>query len=340
MMATKTLLVTGGLGFVLSNFIEYFHKKYPDWQIINIDNGTYAARRKPEDLPAKTYYLDVANNNHIWDMIGALSDKGIQPDIVLSGAAETHVDNSIKDPSLFAMTNVVGTTNMLELCKELKPRRSIFVETDEIYGPADKEQIKPFEEETTLWEKVTLGGMYKSLGNTTVMSPSSPYSASKAGASLMVDAFRKTYGIDLIQVRPTNMYGEFQHNEKLIPTLIRSCIKNEPMKLYGDGRQLRDWMYVEDFCRALDLICFSDNVPNKINVSPQLEYENIEVARRIKELMPFSSSEIEFITDRPAHDVRYFISNDRIKALGWEPQVSLNEGIKRTVAHEISKLSQ
>lgn len=304
-----TLLVTGGAGFIGSCFIRHELKKHPDYKIINLDALTYCGNI--ENLK------DVENNPNYTFVHGNICDKKLvrelvaESDCVVNFAAESHVDNSIKNPEIFIETNVQGTLNLLQASKELGVERYLQVSTDEVYGTLGKD-----------------GYFYE----TTPLAPNSPYSASKASADMLVRAYRETYGLPTLNTRCSNNYGPYQYPEKLIPFFISKLRKGEKVPVYGDGLNVRDWLYVYDHCEAIDVVLHKGKIGEVYNIGGHNEKTNIEITKIILEAMGKDESSIEYVQDRLGHDRRYAISNDKITSeLGWKPSLTFEEGIKLTI---------
>ena len=302
------LLVTGGAGFIGSCFIRHMFNKYPDYKIINLDALTYCGNL--ENLK------DIVSPNYTF-IKGNICDKTLveelikDVDCVVNFAAESHVDNSINNPEVFIETNVKGTLNLLEAAKNAKIERFLQVSTDEVYGSLGKD-----------------GYFYE----TTPLAPNSPYSASKASADLLVRAYYETYGLPVLNTRCSNNYGPYQYPEKLIPFFISKLLKNEKVPVYGDGLNVRDWLYVYDHCEAIDVVLHKGRVGEVYNIGGHNEKTNLEITRLILNEMEKDESYIEFVKDRLGHDRRYAISNDKITGeLGWQPSVTFEEGIKKTI---------
>lgn len=303
------LLVTGGAGFIGSCFVRHILNKYPDYKVVNLDALTYCGNL--ENLN------DVKDNPNYTFVHGNICDRDLVRDIikdvdcVVNFAAESHVDNSIKHPEIFVETNVQGTLNLLQACKELGIDRYLQVSTDEVYGTLGK-----------------TGYFYE----TTPLAPNSPYSASKAGADLLVRAYFETYKLPVLNTRCSNNYGPYQYPEKLIPFFISKLLKGEKVPVYGDGLNVRDWLYVYDHCKAIDLVLHKGKVGEVYNIGGHNEKTNLEITHLILEAMGKDESSIEYVKDRLGHDRRYAISNDKIHSeLGWEPSVTFEEGIKLTI---------
>ena len=304
-----TVLVTGGAGFIGSCFVRHELKKHPDYKIINLDALTYCGNL--ENLK------DVENNPNYTFVHGNICDRNLvrdlvkEADLVVNFAAESHVDNSIKHPEIFVETNVQGTLNLLQASKELGVERYLQVSTDEVYGTLGK-----------------TGYFYE----TTPLAPNSPYSASKASADMLVRAYRETYGLPTLNTRCSNNYGPYQYPEKLIPFFISQLLKGEKVPVYGDGLNVRDWLYVYDHCEAIDVFLHKGKVGEVYNIGGHNEKTNMEITRLILDAMRKDESSIKYVEDRLGHDRRYAISNDKITSeLGWKPSLTFEEGIKITI---------
>ncbi len=305
----KTILVTGGAGFIGSCFIRHELKKHSDYKIINLDALTYCGNL--ENLK------DVENNPNYTFIQGNICDKNLVKDIiknvdyVVNFAAESHVDNSIKNPSIFVETNVQGTLNLLQSCKEIGIEKYLQVSTDEVYGTLGK-----------------TGYFYE----TTPIAPNSPYSASKASADLLVRAYFETYKLPVLITRCSNNYGPYQYPEKLIPFFISKLLKDEKVPVYGDGMNVRDWLYVYDHCEAIDTVLHKGTIGEVYNIGGHNEKTNLEITKLILNAMNKDETSIEYVEDRLGHDKRYAISNDKITSeLGWKPSITFEEGIKITI---------
>jgi dTDP-glucose 4,6-dehydratase len=303
------LLVTGGAGFIGSCFIRYMLNKYPDYKIINLDALTYAGN--VDNLN------DVKSNSNYEFIHGNICDKKVlhelikNVDIVVNFAAESHVDRSITGPEIFIDTNVKGTVNLLQVAKEEGVDRYLQVSTDEVYGALGPQ-----------------GYFYE----TTPLAPNSPYSASKASADMFVRAYFETYKLPVLITRCSNNYGPYQHPEKLIPFFVLQLLKGKKVPIYGDGLNIRDWLYVYDHCAAIDVVLHKGKVGEVYNIGGHNEKSNLEITRIILEAMGKDESSIEYVQDRLGHDRRYAICNDKIQSeLGWKPLVTFEEGIKLTI---------
>ncbi len=304
------LLVTGGAGFIGNCFVRHILKKYPDYKVINLDALTYCGNI--ENLN------DVKDNPNYTFVHGNICDKNLakelvsEVDCVVNFAAESHVDNSIKNPGIFVETNVQGTLNLLQASKELGVERFLQVSTDEVYGSLGK-----------------TGYFYE----TTPLAPNSPYSASKAGADMLVRAYHETFKLPTLNTRCSNNYGPYQYPEKLIPFFISKLLRGEKVPVYGDGLNVRDWLYVYDHCEAIDRVLHKGRVGEVYNIGGHNEKTNIEITKLILEAMGKDESSIQYVEDRLGHDRRYAISNDKIMTeLGWMPSITFEEGIKLTIA--------
>ena len=299
------ILVTGGAGFIGSNYVRHRLEGNPGDSVRVLDKLTYAGRRENlEGLPSERLEFaegDIADRDVVRDAIDGC-------DAVVNFAAESHVDRSIESPGEFITTDVFGTFVLLEASRDAGIRH-LQVSTDEVYGDFD---------EGTATEDSPL-------------EPSSPYSASKAGGDLLVTAFARTYGAEALIVRASNNYGPRQHPEKLIPLCILNALAGDPLPVYGDGMQVRNWLFVEDCCAAIDAVLDRGEPAQVYNVGGPDELPNIEVVKQILELTGRDESLIEHMTDRPGHDRRYSLSAGKLSALGWEPAVTFAEGIERTV---------
>jgi len=308
------IIVTGGAGFIGSNFIYYELKNFSD-EIICLDKLTYAgnletladAQKNPK---FKFVRADIADREAVYKIF-----EDEKPDVVINFAAESHVDRSIEDPELFLRTNIIGTSVLLDACKKFGIKRFHQVSTDEVYGdlPLDRPDLF-FTEETNLHT-------------------SSPYSASKAAADLLVQAYQRTYKIPATISRCSNNYGAFHFPEKLIPLMIINALHDKKLPVYGTGDNVRDWLYVEDHCAAIDLIVRRGKVGEVYNIGGHNERTNLEVVKTILKILGKSEDLIEFVTDRKGHDKRYAIDPTKItNELGWTPKTNFDDGIKKTVA--------
>lgn len=308
------ILVTGGAGFIGSNFVHHMVGKYPDDRIINLDLLTYAGNlenlKAVEDKPNYEFVRgDIADRGFIMDLF-----ERERPDIVVNFAAESHVDRSITDPGVFVRTNVMGTQVLLDAAKEYGVKRYHQVSTDEVYGdlPLDRPDLF-FREDTPLHT-------------------SSPYSSSKASADLFVLAYHRTYGLPVSISRCSNNYGPYHFPEKLIPLIISRALADEKLPVYGKGENVRDWLHVSDHCEAIDLIIHQGKVGEVYNVGGHNEKTNLEVVKTILKELGKPESLIEFVTDRPGHDLRYAIDPTKLETeLGWKPKYTFDTGIRQTI---------
>ena len=303
----KTILVTGGAGFIGSNFIHFMLRNYKNCKIINLDKLTYAGN--PDNLK------DIEDDPRYEFIQGDIRDKEIVEAVfkqiqgVVHMAAETHVDRSIVDAGEFVLTDVYGTFVLLEALRNADVEFFLHVSTDEVYGSRDKGF---FSEEDPL-------------------NPSSPYAASKTGADRLAYSYVVTYGVPVIIIRPSNNYGPNQYPEKFMPLFISNALEDKRLPLYGKGENVRDWLYVEDNCRAIDLVCRKGALGEVYNVGANNEVQNITIARKIVELLGKPESMIKFVKDRLGHDRRYAIDCAKINALGWHPEKDFAEGLEETV---------
>jgi dTDP-glucose 4,6-dehydratase len=298
------LLVAGGAGFIGSTYVRTVLAERPDDRVTVLDKLTYAGRRENLDgLGVEFVEGGIEDRELVREAMAGC-------DAVVNFAAETHVDRSIADQGAFARTHVVGTSVLLDAVREHAVGRYVQVSTDEVYGSIEDGS---FSEESPL-------------------DPSSPYSATKAGGDLLVSAHARTYGIEALICRGSNNYGPRQYPEKLIPLCVLNALAGDPLPVYGDGRNVRNWLWVEDFARAIDLVLRQGEPGEAYNVGGPDELENIEVVRRIVELTGRDESLIEHVRDRPGHDRRYSLSSEKVRALGWEPLTGFDSGLPETVA--------
>lgn len=309
----KNILVTGGAGFIGSNFIYYMQRKHPDCRLVCIDALTYAGN---------LYTLDEARKGNFRFVLGDITDrkavfalcKEEKFDAIVNFAAESHVDRSIENPEVFLKTNILGTQVLLDACNKYKIPRYHQVSTDEVYGdlPIDRPDLF-FTEATPIHT-------------------SSPYSASKASADLLVMAYHRTFGTPATISRCSNNYGPYQFPEKLIPLMIAKALSDEKLPVYGEGLNVRDWLYVDDHCKAIDMILENGRIGEIYNIGGHNEKANIDVVRTILKAVGKDESLITYVKDRPGHDMRYAIDPAKIhNELGWEPETLFNEGIQKTI---------
>lgn len=321
------LIVTGGSGFIGSNLILHLHRTEPEIEIFNIDKLTYASdNRYLQPLKSSKRYrfskVDLFDRDAVRDVV-----RKWKPDGVIHLAAESHVDNSIRGPEPFVHSNLVGTFNILEECRQLWEERKegeegrfLHVSTDEVYGTLGKR------------------GMFT---EKTPYAPNSPYSATKAGSDLLVRSYFRTYGMDVVITNCSNNFGPHQHDEKLIPTVIRTALRHEPIPVYGKGENIRDWLYVEDHCKALITVFRKGERGAQYNIGGENEWKNIDLVRRICELLNEEAGDgpegdyaslISFVADRPGHDYRYAVDISRIRdSLGWKPGNDFEKQLRSTV---------
>lgn len=337
---TPTLLVTGGAGFIGSNFVVYMVNRYPDYHILNLDKLTYAGTLdnvlEIKDKPNYSFVEgDIADDHLVKSLFKEYDITG-----VIHFAAESHVDRSIEDGTSFVTTNVLGTYTLLQAAKEawekegrLDTNRFHHISTDEVYGSLGED------------------GMFS---EKTPYDPRNPYSATKASSNLLVKSFGYTYGMNHVISSCSNNYGPKQHREKLIPTIISKALKGEPIPIYGDGKNIRDWIYVEDHCRALDTIFHKGNSMDSYNVGGRTEETNIDVATKICEILDAMRPELKlstnvgsfkelitFTEDRLGHDRRYAVDDRKIReTLGWSPRMTFEEGLKKTVQWYVNQWMQ
>lgn len=313
----KTILVTGGAGFIGSNFVHYFLNKHPECTLVNLDLLTYAGNT--ENLES------ICNDPRYVFVKGDICDRSVLKDLfdrynfaaVIHFAAESHVDRSITGPEQFITTNVLGTQCLLHVAKEYwdgdyEKRRFIHISTDEVYGSLGSTGY--FSEETPI-------------------APNSPYSASKAGSDLLVKAYFETYGFPSLITRCSNNYGPYQFPEKLIPLMITNALRDIPLPVYGDGLNIRDWLFVEDHCSAIDTVLYKGVSGRVYNVGGNNEKTNIDIVKMLLAELGKSETLIKYVKDRLGHDRRYAIDASRIKnELGWEPSVQFKDGLKKTIS--------
>ncbi len=305
----KKILITGGSGFIGSNFIKYILSKYPDYQLINFDALTYAGNQDNlSDIENSSNYTFIKGNI----ILGKDVEKIMKDiDYVVHFAAESHVDRSIEGPEIFVKTNVLGTQILLDHAMANAIKKFIHVSTDEVYGSLGKTGY--FAENTPL-------------------APNSPYSASKTGSDLLARAYYETFGFPTIITRCSNNYGPYQFPEKLIPLMINNALEDKPLPVYGDGMNVRDWLYVQDHCAAIDTVLHKGKVGEVYNIGGNNEWHNIDIVKLILKELNKSESLIEYVQDRLGHDRRYAIDAAKIKNdLEWEPSIQFEEGIKKTI---------
>ncbi len=309
-----TIIVTGGAGFIGSNFIYYEQAAHPEDKLVCIDKLTYAGNLETlsEAMKNPNFRFIKADICDRTTMTGLFEEE--RPDIVVNFAAESHVDRSIEDPGIFLQTNIIGTQVLMDAARKVGVKRYHQVSTDEVYGdlPLDRPDLL-FTEETPL-------------------KTSSPYSSSKAAADLLVNAYHRTYGLPTTISRCSNNYGPYQFPEKLIPLMIANALADKPLPVYGEGLNVRDWLYVEDHCRAIDLIIRQGKEGEIYNIGGHNEMRNIDIVKMICKELGKSETLIKHVTDRKGHDMRYAINPDKIhRELGWLPETKFADGIKKTI---------
>lgn len=309
-----TIVVTGGAGFIGSNFIYYEQAEYPEDNLICVDKLTYAGNLETLSEAIKNpkfrfVKADICDRLRMAELF-----EETKPDIVVNFAAESHVDRSIEDPGIFLQTNIIGTQVLMDVCRKFGIGRYHQVSTDEVYGdlPLERPDLL-FTEETPL-------------------KTSSPYSSSKAGADLLVNAYHRTYGLPTTISRCSNNYGPYQFPEKLIPLMIANALADKPLPVYGEGLNVRDWLYVEDHCRAIDLIIRKGKDGEVYNIGGHNEMRNIDIVKMICKELGKNEDLIKHVTDRKGHDMRYAINPDKIhRELGWLPETKFVDGIVKTI---------
>lgn len=309
-----TIIVTGGAGFIGSNFIFYLLLAHPEYRIVCLDKLTYAGNLSTlKPIWNKSNFrfvkLDICDRNGVYNLF-----EEEHPDIVVNFAAESHVDRSIEEPLIFLQTNIIGTFVLMDACQKYNVKRFHQVSTDEVYGDLPLNRCDLFFTENT------------------PIQPSSPYSSSKASADLLIQAYYRTFGLPITISRSSNNYGPYQFPEKLIPLMITNCLNDKLLPVYGEGFNVRDWLYVEDHCRAIDLIIHNGSVGEVYNVGGCNEMRNIDVVKLICKELNKPDSLITYVADRKGHDMRYAIDPTKIyEELGWLPETKFEEGIKKTI---------
>ena len=308
------IIVTGGAGFIGGNFVHLMVNKYPDYDIVCLDKLTYAGNLETlEPVMDKKNFKFVKGDIADRDFVYKLFEEE-KPDVVVNFAAESHVDRSITDPGIFLQTNVLGTGVLLDACRIYGIKRYHQVSTDEVYGDLPLDRPDLFFTETT------------------PLHTSSPYSASKASADLLVLAYHRTFKLPVTISRCSNNYGPYHFPEKLIPLIIANALNDKPLPVYGKGENVRDWLYVEDHCKAIDLIIHKGRVGEVYNIGGHNERTNLEVVKTVIRELGKSEDLITYVTDRPGHDMRYAIDPTKIhNELGWLPETKFEDGIKKTI---------
>lgn len=308
------IIVTGGAGFIGSNFIYHMLDVHPDYQIVCVDCLTYAGNLSTLEKAMSNsnfhfYKVDICERNDVYSVF-----QKEQPDMVVNFAAESHVDRSIEEPEVFLDTNIKGTAVLMDACRKFGMVRYHQVSTDEVYGDLPLNRPDLFFTEST------------------PIHTSSPYSASKAGADLLVQAYHRTYGLPVTISRCSNNYGPYHFPEKLIPLMIINALHDKPLPVYGEGINVRDWLYVEDHCKAIDLILHKGHVGEVYNVGGHNEMKNIDIVKIICKALGKPESLITYVTDRKGHDMRYAIDPTKIhEELGWLPETKFADGIQKTI---------
>ena len=308
------IVVTGGAGFIGGNFVHYMLNKYNDYKIIYLDALTYAGNMETlepvkNNTNFKFYKADIADRTAVYEIF-----EKEKPDIIVNFAAESHVDRSIDNPGIFLQTNVIGTGVLMDACRKYGITRYHQVSTDEVYGDLPLDRPDLFFTETT------------------PLHTSSPYSASKASADLLVQAYHRTFKLPVTISRCSNNYGPYHFPEKLIPLMIANALADKELPVYGKGENVRDWLYVEDHCSAIDLIIHKGRIGEVYNIGGHNEKTNLEVVKIILKELGKSEDLIKYVTDRPGHDMRYAIDPAKIhNELGWLPAVKFEDGIKKTI---------
>lgn len=302
------ILITGGAGFIGSNFIKYVLRNYSEFEIINLDLLTYAGNLENlAEIQNDPRYKFVKGDIIDFDLVNSLIK---ECDFIINFAAESHVDRSIDNPDIFIKTNVLGTQTLLNVVRKNKIEKYIQISTDEVYGSIES-------------------GLFSEKSN---LLPSSPYSASKAAADLLVLANFKTFNLPVIITRCSNNYGPYQFPEKFLPLMILNIMKDKKIPIYGDGLNVRDWIFVEDHCSAIMNVLLKGTLGKIYNIGANSEYKNIDLTKIVLKMMNKSENLISFIPDRPGHDRRYAIDSSKIKnELGWKPKTTFDQGIKKTV---------
>ncbi|TCI21728.1 dTDP-glucose 4,6-dehydratase [Exiguobacterium sp. SL-9] len=311
-MTDKKILITGGAGFIGGNFVHHMASTYPMYKIYNLDLLTYAGElAKHKDLTENPNYKFIQADIADYELIMSIFKKE-EFDYVVHFAAESHVDRSITDPGIFVKTNVMGTQALLDAAKEIGVKKFVHVSTDEVYGELDFDPTTFFTEDTPL-------------------QPNSPYSASKAASDFLVRSYHETFGLPVNITRCSNNYGPYHFPEKLIPLTISRVHNDQNVPVYGNGQNIRDWLHVEDHCKAIDLVLHEGLNGEVYNVGGHNEKTNLEVVKTIIKHLGKSEELIEFVEDRLGHDKRYAIDPSKLEALGWKPEHNFDSGIKHTI---------
>ena len=303
------LLITGGAGFIGSNFIHYILGKYPDYKIVNLDKLTYCGSldnlKEIENDPRYKFIKgDICDKEKVDEIF-----EEEKPDLVVNFAAETHVDRSILDPDIFVKTNILGTHILLEAVKKFKTKRILHISTDETYGSAESGKFKESD----------------------ILAPNSPYSASKASADLLARSYYKTFSLPVVITRSSNNYGPYQFPEKVIPLFISNLLEGKKVPPYGTGKNIRDWIYVLDNCEGLDAVLHNGEIGEIYNIGGGNEKTNLELTKIVLSELRKDESHIEYVGDRLGHDFRYALDIEKVKKIGWQPKHSFEEAIKKTI---------
>lgn len=313
-LSGSTVLVCGGAGFIGSNFIHYALEKYPDIQIVNYDKLTYAGnldnlRDVEKDKQYEFIKGDIADLKHVLEVF-----EKYKPDYIINFAAETHVDRSVHENAApFMWTNILGVQTLLEAVKKKGIKKGVFFSTDEVFGSVELEEERSFKEDDPF-------------------APNVPYAAAKAGGDLLCRAYHVSFDLPIIVTHCCNNYGPYQYPEKLIPFFVFRALKGEPLPLYGDGKHVRDWIHVEDTCRAVDHIFDKGSAGGAYNIGTGCERSNMEVTKLILDHAGASEDLIKFVDERPGHDRRYSLDTTRIKKeVGWEPKYNFEQGLPKTI---------
>lgn len=305
------VLITGGAGFIGSNYLRHALRTHPDWEVWNFDKLTYAGNlENVKDVAGDPRYHFVQGDIADPKAVAAVMDNGI--DIIINFAAESHVDRSIKGSQEFLVTGVLGVQTLLDAARERQIRLFYQISTDEVYGDVE---IGQYSKETDM------------------LHPSSPYSAAKAAGDLLILAYARTHGLPVVITRCTNNYGPYQYPEKMLPLFVTNLIEGKKVPVYGDGQQIRDWLHVDDHCRAIDLVLDKGVRGEVYNVGAnhQPEWTNLQVTRLLLDELKVPAEMIEFVQDRPGHDRRYAVDTAKITVLGWRPQVGPEDGLRQVV---------
>jgi len=303
------ILVTGGAGFAGSNFIRHILKKYPNYQIINLDKLTYAGNLENlKDIEGNSNYQFVKGDIADQRMVFKIA-RNQRLDAIVNYAAETHVDRSILDPDAFVKTDVIGTYNLLEAVKQFSIPKMVQISTDEVYGSIEKGKFN----------------------ESSPIEPNSPYSASKASGDLLCRAYSKTYNLPVIVTHSCNFYGPYQYPEKLIPLFITNLLEGKKVPVYGHGQNIREWIYVLDHCWAVDFLLHKGVLGEVYNIGSGVEKKNLDITNLILKELEVGKEMIEYVKDRPGHDWRYAIDFSKLKKLGWKPEYSFDEAIHETI---------